>query len=95
MPLKNNRLEEVSVSVQPEGEVRLTFFDPAYCRSDLIILDPSDRSLHAVLHESAHFIGHVGRDILPHMLQKQNVMLAAPHYSGGTLSLTTKLSVAK
>lgn len=94
MTRNNSILNEVAaVSLHSGGQVCLTFFDPAYCRSDLIIFDRTDSSLHAVLHEAAHCVGHVARDMVPVVLKQQDIVLSAPHYSGGNLNLRTKLSI--
>lgn len=46
------------------GDAFIRFFDPAFVRADVIILDRKSRSLYAVLHEQEHFLGDLDDDML-------------------------------
>ncbi len=81
-------------SLNPQGQVCITFTDPAYVLSDTIIFDRRDSSLHAVLHESLHLIGRVEGELRKSFEAKSEVLLGAPHYFSGTLSLKTPLVVS-
>lgn len=41
------------------GDVCIAFADPAYVRSERIIIDPASQSIHAILHQSLYFLGYV------------------------------------
>ncbi len=81
-------------SVNSQDQICITFSDPEYVCSDLIIFDPSDSSLHAVLHESLHLIGKVESDLRKSFAGRSEVFLTAPHYFSGTINLKTPLVVS-
>ncbi len=85
---------EAQYGVGGDGRAHITFHDPAYVCSELIILDRKDRSLHAVLHDSSHLIGKVDKDIYGTFLNQSEVVLSAPHYFSGALHFKTKLVVS-
>lgn len=80
-------------SLNQQGQICITFSDPAYVRSDMIIFDRRDSSLHAVLNEGLHLIGHVEGDLTKSFAAKSEVWLTAPHYFTGTINLKTPLVV--
>ena len=80
-------------SLNPQGLV-ITFSDPAYVRSDMIIFNRNDNSLHAVLNEGLHLIGHVQGDLRKAFAVKSEVLLTAPHYFSGTVKLKSPLVVS-
>lgn len=41
------------------GDAFIRFFDPAYVRADVILLDRKNKSLYAVLFEQEHYLGDV------------------------------------
>lgn len=75
------------------GLVRITFSDPAYVRSDVIIFNRVDCSLHAVLNEGLHLIGKVEGELTKTFAATSEVVLAAPHYYSGAIDLKTPLIV--
>ncbi len=84
---------QAQVNLNDNGQACIVFSDPAYVRSEVIIFDRSDSSLHAVLHEKAHRIGRIGGELSRAFAEKSEITLSAPHYFSGTLSLTTTLAV--
>lgn len=76
------------------GQAAIAFSDPAFIRSDLIVVDPSDRSVHAVLHEASHLIGHVSAEMLEAILGGGEVLLAALHSRGHIVDLLAPVSAA-
>ncbi len=77
-----------------EEGVSITFFDSAYVRSDLILIDPSDRSVHAVLYGASHYIGTLCHDLAQAFVESREVLLVASHMNGDEVKLTTPISVA-
>ncbi len=75
------------------GKLQIQFMDPAFVRADLIIFDRRDLSLHAVLHEASHFVGYVDKDIASGLSDKDEVILAAPHYFTGSVNLRSRVSI--
>jgi hypothetical protein len=88
---KNNILGEFSRNA--DGRFFIKFSDAAYVRSDIIIFEQKDSSVHAVLHGSSHLIGYLDKDLAKGLVDNSDVILAAPHYFSGTVELTTKVSV--
>lgn len=76
------------------GLVRITFSDPAYVRSDVIIFNRKDSSLHAVVNEGLHLIGKVEGELCKIFAGASEVVLTAPHYFSGAISLKTPLIVS-
>lgn len=75
------------------GLVRITFSDPAYVRSDVIIFNRKDCSLHAVLNEGLHLIARIDGDLTKTFASTSEVVLAAPHYYSGAINLKIPLVV--
>ena len=73
--------------------VSISFFDPAYVRSDMILIDPTDHSIYAVLHEASHYVGKLSRDLVKAFVNSKEVLLTASHNDGAEIRLTTPLSV--
>lgn len=80
-------------SLNNAGQICITFSDPAYVRSEAIIFDRKDSSLHAVLNEGLHLIGTVEGDLTKIFAAKSEVVLSAPHFFSGTLNFKTPLVV--
>lgn len=78
-----------------DGHVAIAFFDPAYVRSDTIVLDPQDNSLHAVLHESAHFIAHLDEETARTLHGQPEILLTARHYNGDIIDLVAPVAVSR
>lgn len=94
--MQHSLKDEISAQfgLDKSGKVYITFADPAYVRAEVIIYDRKDSSLHAVLHESAHLIGHVKGDLQKELANRSEVVLTAPHYFSGTLNLRTPLVIS-
>lgn len=73
----------------------IRFFDPSYVRSETILLDPVTRAVHAVLHENAHFIGHIPAEMLERFVALEDIYLLADHYSGKPVSLRAPVAVQR
>jgi hypothetical protein len=76
-----------------DGSVCITFLDPCYVRSDAIIINRTDLSVHAVLHESSHLVGYIDGKTAGGLVDKADVILSAAHYAGGTVHLKSKISI--
>lgn len=46
------------------GDAFIRFFDPAYVRADIIVLERKSKTLYAVLHEQEHYIGNLDDDMI-------------------------------
>ncbi len=71
----------------------IRFFDPAYVRSEKIIFDRNNGSVHAVLHENMILIGSVPEDLVDSFGSHEEVLLSAAHYAGKEVCLKAKISV--
>ena len=76
-----------------KGKVCIALSDPAYVRSDLILLDRRDNSVHAVLHESSHFLGHLTEGMANAFVDNKEILLCAVHTNGGIFELKSPLAV--
>ena len=81
-------------SLDGQGQACITFADPAYVRSEVIIFNRNDSSLHAVLNEGLHLIGRIEGDLSKKFSAKSEVVLTAPHYFSGSIALKTPLVVS-
>lgn len=77
------------------GCAAVAFSDPAFVRSDAIVVDRQDHSVHAVLHESAHLIGHVSPEMADVMVGKGEALLAALHTCGHVVDLLAPVCEAR
>lgn len=75
------------------GDAFIRFFDPAYVRADVIVLDRESKSLYAVLHEQEHLIGELDEDMLKAFEGNEEVFLTASHYHSGVVNLKAELHV--
>ena len=75
------------------GKFFIKFADATYVRSDIIILDRKDLSVHAVLGGAAHLVGYINDDLVKSVKNQDDIILSAPHYYKGALNLTAKISV--
>jgi hypothetical protein len=89
--VKDSILKEFSRN--PGGQLCIHFNDPAYVRSDIIIFDRKDKSLHAVLEGASYFIGYADHELERNLHDEDEVILAAAHYFSGTVSLHSRVSV--
>lgn len=74
-------------------EVAIAFMDPAWIRSDIVLVDKEDGSVHAVLHESLYFIDHLPPHMLDSFKSQDTVLLTAPHPEGGFVDLVAPLQM--
>lgn len=75
-----------------KGQAAIAFSDPAFVRADLIVIDRRDHSVHAVLHESSHLIGHVSPEMADAILGGGEILLAAVHTQGHLVDLFAPVS---
>lgn len=78
-----------------DGSVGIDFFDPSYIRSDVIVIDRSDMSVHAVLHETSYFIGNLEEDLVLIFEEAAEARLSARHgfYESGSVAITAPVTV--
>lgn len=77
-----------------EGDPMIRFFkDPEFVRAEVIIFDRSDKSLHAVLFEQSHFIGHVDDTMAKSLDGLDEILLSTAHYKSGVVNLHAALRV--
>jgi hypothetical protein len=76
-----------------DGRMRIDLNDPTFTRSDRVIYNRADSSLHAVLEGTSHHVGFIDRTDAANMNKNDEVVLSAPHYHSGTVNLTSRLSV--
>ena len=69
------------------GEVCIAFADPVYVRSESILVDRDTCRIHAVLHESAHLLGHVSEGMADAFLQNREALLTAMRPDGTIFEL--------
>ncbi len=69
------------------GKVCIAFSDPAYVRSDAIVLNPRDFSVYAVLHESAHFISRVSDTMARALAENTEALLTCVKPDGTIFEL--------
>jgi hypothetical protein len=89
--VKDSILREFSRN--PGGQPCLCFSDPAYVRSDLIILNRKDLSVHAVLQGMTHFVGYADEAMMQDVEDGNEIILSAQHYHSGTVHLPSKITV--
>ena len=75
------------------GDAFIRFFDPAFVRADVIILDRESKSLYAVLHEQEHYIGNLDEELIEIFAKNEDIHLTALLADKKALNLKTKLSV--
>lgn len=80
-------------SKNAEGQLCLTFSDPAYVSSEIIIFERKDSSFHAVLHGASHFIGFATPGLSGSLKHNDEIVLTAPHYFSGEVHMRSKISV--
>lgn len=75
------------------GEACIAFADPSYVRSDAIVACLHDRSLHAVLHESSHLLGHLSENMWAVFADNSGILLTAARPDGSVFELMTPLEI--
>lgn len=77
----------------PRGRICIALSDAAYVRAEPVIFDRAERSVYAVLHEAAHFIGQVSEDMAEAFADNEEVLLCAVQADGNMLEISTRLAV--
>ncbi|MCB9979340.1 MAG: hypothetical protein H6862_07045 [Rhodospirillales bacterium] len=77
------------------GQAAVAFSDPTFIRSDMIVVNRADHSVHAILHESDHLIGHVSPEMAEAMIRGGEVLLAAVHVHGHIVDLYAPVCEAR
>lgn len=75
------------------GDAFIRFFDPAYVRADVIILDRESKSLYAVLHEQEHYIGNLDTELVEIFAKNEDIYLTGLLANKRALNLKVPLSV--
>lgn len=75
------------------GDAFIRFFDPAYVRADVIILDRESKSLYAVLHEQEHYIGNLDDEMIEIFAKNEDIHLTGLLANKKALNLRAPLSV--
>jgi hypothetical protein len=80
--------------VNPAGRAVAAFSDAAFVRADTLVIDP-DGSVHAVLHEAAHPVGHVPPEMAALLVRQGEVLAAAVHAHGHVVDLPVPVCAAR
>lgn len=75
------------------GDAFIRFFDPAFVRADVIILDRESKSLYAVLHEQEHYIGNLDDEMIEIFAKNEDIYLTGLLADKKALNLKARLSV--
>ncbi len=59
------------------GDVCIAFADPAYVRSEKILIDQKNQTIHAILHESLYFLGSVSDMMVNAFKTRQQALLTS------------------
>lgn len=77
------------------GDTFIRFFDPAYVRADIIILDRKSKSLFAVLHEQEHFLGDLDEEMMEYFSKCEEVHLNGLLSNKKAVNLKVPLSISE
>ncbi len=77
------------------GKVCIAFSDPSYVRADSILVDTDHLCVYAVLHESAHLIGHVSEGMAQALESNERALLTAMTGHGGVVELEAPIRVSR
>ena len=75
------------------GDAFIRFFDPAYVRADIIVLERKSKTLYAVLHEQEHYIGNLDEDMIALFANNDEIHLTGMLSGHKALNLKAPLSV--
>jgi len=75
------------------GNVVLNFFDPNWIRSDMILYDRTEGSLHAVHEGGEHYIRHIDADMITALEGLEELVLTALHSDGKPVRLRSPLGL--
>jgi hypothetical protein len=76
------------------GQVCIAFADAAWVRAEVIVIDKSSNSIHAVLHESVHFLGRVSDAMIAAFAASQEALLTTLRPDGSIFELTAPVRCA-
>lgn len=75
------------------GDAFIRFFDPAYVRADVIVLDRKNKTLYAVLHEQEHFLGDLDEAMCEAFSKCDHIHLTGLLSNSKAVNLKAPLSV--
>ena len=75
------------------GDVCIVFSDPLYARSDSILVDHSDMSIHAILHHHQYFLGNVSEQMMRAFEENEQALLTAIKADGSVLELAAPIEI--
>lgn len=75
------------------GEVCIAFSDPVYVRAETIVVDRKTCSIHAVLHESSHLLGHVSEGMADAFVHNREALLTAMRPDGTVFELVAPVQI--
>ena len=76
------------------GDVCIIFSDPLYARSESILIDQEDLSVHAILQENNYFLGNISERMMQAFEDNENALLAALKSDGSVLELEAPIEIA-
>lgn len=76
------------------GDAFIRFFDPAYVRADLVVMDRESKTLYAVMHEQEHCIGQLDDEMAELFANNEDIHLTADHYHSGAVNLKAPLVIS-
>ena len=75
------------------GDVCIAFSDPAYVRSDAVMIDPADLSVYAVIHQSSYLIGSVSETMARAFAENEQALLTALRPDGSVYELFVPIQI--
>ncbi len=82
-----------SVTVEPGGSVAIHFNDPNFVRAELIRVNVQSGCLEAILHEGAHEVGQVPKNLTDALARQSKVCLSAIRPDGSLLEMNAGVVV--
>ncbi|MBI1327685.1 MAG: hypothetical protein GC136_08600 [Alphaproteobacteria bacterium] len=82
MPHHEHLEAQATFLANKAGKVAIEFEDPAFVRSDAIIFDGADGTIHAIFSDQGHYLGKLSADLLENFLTNEEVVLYAAHPDG-------------
>lgn len=92
---RNERVVQARFIKNKDNKILIEFADPAYTKSESILFNPKNKSVHAVMHEGLFLVGHVPDDIASDFTKHKKIELCADHYDGKVLRLHAQISILK
>jgi len=80
------------VLLNADGRLAIAFDDPSYVLADAIRFHPVHLALYASVHGGLHKIADFPEDLLPHLFNNAEILLAAEHYQSGAIEMMAPLS---